>query len=70
MEVLPCKFPNKKSGIKNASLNKQNLTTLLATPQSKSSKKKKAQQINSEKINSKDPIQTTQDQERFGEKLL
>jgi hypothetical protein len=42
MDVLTCKYPNKRSGVKNSALNKQNLTSLLATPQSKSSKKKKA----------------------------
>lgn len=41
MEVLACKYPNKRSGIKNSQLAKQNFTSLLATPQSKSSKKKK-----------------------------
>jgi hypothetical protein len=49
MEVLPCKFPNKKSGVKGNGVQKKQNPQLLATPQHKSNKKKKTGQLNSEK---------------------
>ena len=50
MEVLPCKYPNIKSGIKNVTAGSYNPQNVLATPQQKSSKKKKLQP-NSDKQN-------------------
>ena len=49
MEVLPCKYPYKKSGIKGTVTypKTQSQQQLMATPQQKSNKKKK---LNSEKI--------------------
>ena len=49
MEVLPCKFPNKKSGVKGNGVQKKQNPQLLATPQHKSNKKKKTGQLNTEK---------------------
>jgi hypothetical protein len=54
MEVLPCLFPNNKSGIKNcapgsALVNQTTNSALIATPQQKSSKKKKLGLQNSDK---------------------
>ena len=43
MEVLNCKYPDKRSG------NKQEYRQLLSTPNCKSNKKKKAQQLTNEK---------------------
>ena len=56
MEVLPCLYPQNKAGIKNCKLGAPPVPTnasanLMATPQQKSSKKKKSVQPGSEKAN-------------------
>ena len=54
MESLPCKFPNRKSGLKNVTysnnqVSSQNMQSILTTPQQKSGKKVKKTITGSEK---------------------